>query len=203
MRESFYKKKKEIDKQLLRRQQEYDRDGRAVLNMTVEDDSNFLSVFSPNKNPIISSEVAEFIETNTMSISPKKQLTLRIHGNCIDEQEKAVYKNAIHEYYGDKYTAVERELKRDRVIVLSLFFLGVLILAFAILLEYQRRSIIWAEVVDIAAWVLLWEAVDISVFGNRSLRLKRLRYMNYMSMKIEYYPLEQDENIINQKTKEE
>ena len=186
MRESFYQKKKEIESQLSSRQQEYDKDGRAVLNMTVEDDSNFLSVFSPNKNPMISSEVAEFIETNIISISPKKQLTLRIHGNCIDEQEKAVYKNAIHEYYGDKYTAVERELKKDRVIVFSLFSLGVLILAFAILLEYQRGSIIWAEVVDIAAWVLLWEAVDISVFQTRSLRLKRMRYISLMTMNIEY-----------------
>lgn len=194
MQESLYKRKKELDRQLSARNHETDGEGRAVVNMTVDDDSNFLSCFSPSKTPIISADVADFIESNTQSIPPNQQLTLRIHGNCIDEHEKVIYKNAIGEYYTERYLANERELKRNRIITLILSLLGILVLALAIFLEYQNDSIIWSEVVDIVAWVLLWEAVDISVFENRSLKLKRMRYMNYISMKVEYYSITADAN---------
>ena len=63
---------------------------------------------------------------------------------------------------------------------------GVAVLAFQLFFEYITRNLIWAEVIDIVAWVLLWEAVDIIAFGNRSLRVKCKRYLSYMSMKIEY-----------------
>ena len=137
---------------------------------------------------MISTEVAEFIENHTQTIPPNQQLTLRIYGNCIDEQEKIMYRSATKEYYSAKYYVNDRDLKRNNLIVLVLTWVGILVLALAIFLEYRQDSVIWSEVIDIAAWVLLWEAVDISVFENRSLRLKRMRYMNYMSMKLEYYP---------------
>lgn len=191
MRRSFYKQKKEIEAQLSNRQFERDSDGRAIINMRVEDDSDFLSVYSPNRNPIISTEVADFIENITQTIPPNQQLTLRIYGNCIDEQEQETYRSALKAYYEEKFIVNERETKRNNIIVLALAWVGILVLALAIFLEYQRDSIIWSEVIDIAAWVLLWEAVDISVFRNRALRLKRKRYLNYISMKIEYYPLKE------------
>ena len=59
---------------------------------------------------------------------------------------------------------------------------GVITLALA----FRINSNIWSEVVDIAAWVFLWEAVDIGTFKNRELRLKRKRYLAYMSMKVEF-----------------
>ena len=69
---------------------------------------------------------------------------------------------------------------------LLLLIAGVLVLALQLILEYSFNSVIWAEVIDIAAWVFLWEAADIRFFGNRSLLLKNKRYRSYLSMKIEY-----------------
>ena len=193
MPESWSKRIKRIDKQLKKRQYERDTEGRTIVNMTVKDDSNFLSVFAPSTTPIISTEVTDFIETNTISILSNMQLKLRIHRNCIDAQEKEIYRNAIKEYYTEKYLANERELTRNHWIVLLLTLAGISILVLAILLEYRMDSVIWSEVTDIAAWVFLWEAVDISVFKDRSLRLRRMRFLNYISMPIEYYPLHETE----------
>lgn len=64
--------------------------------------------------------------------------------------------------------------------------LGVFVLAFAVFLDYKIGSVIWAEVIDIAAWVFLWEAVDIKFFKTRELKLKRQRYAAFMDMKIYY-----------------
>ena len=42
------------------------------------------------------------------------------------------------------------------------------------------------EVVDIVAWVFLWEAVDIKCFRMREMSLKRKRYAAFIDMKIDF-----------------
>lgn len=185
MKKSFGKVKGVVDEQVSKRIAERDADGRVVVNMTVKDDTDFLSSFSPRSNPVISTEVAEFIENSTYLLHSTDAMTLRIHSNCVDEQEKIDYPCAIKEYYADKYLVNEKELRRNRIIILLLTIAGILTLAMA----FQIDNAIWSEVVDIAAWVFLWEAVDIGAFRNRELRVKRMRYMAYMSMKVEYSPL--------------
>ncbi len=49
-------------------QRQRDEQGRIIINMTVKDDSEFLSRFSERSTPVISSEVAEFLENSTQGI---------------------------------------------------------------------------------------------------------------------------------------
>lgn len=178
--------KREVKKQSSERKYKRDADGRVIIDMTVKDDTAFLSAFSTGDTPVISSEVAEFLENSTHSILPKEQLTLRIHSDCIDDNEKEEYRQAIKEYYTERYITNDRELKRNAVVVLLLALAGVITLALAFFIEHQTANLFWTEVVDIIAWVFLWEAVDISAFKNRGLRLKRFRHLAFMSMRIEY-----------------
>ena len=168
--------------QLHSKRYQRDKDGNIIVNMTVKNDDDFLSVYSTNEIPVIATDVAEFIENNTSSLHASDPLTLRIYSNCIDESEQKDYREAIKEYYTDKYIVNEKELKRNRIIIFLLMIAGVITLALA----FRINSNIWSEVVDIAAWVFLWEAVDIGTFKNRELRLKRKRYLAYMSMKVEF-----------------
>ncbi|MBQ9162207.1 MAG: hypothetical protein IJX74_02920 [Clostridia bacterium] len=168
-----------------KRRTEYDADGRAVINMTVRDDSDFLSVYSERETPFISSDVAEFIESSSHSLRPGQSLTLRIHSDCIDDGERQDYREGIQEYYSEKYIAAKRELRFNlfAVIMLALAGIATLILAFGV------DNNIWSEVIDIAAWVFLWESVDIGVFKLREINANRRRYLSYISMKVEYLPL--------------
>lgn len=164
---------------------ERDENGRVILNMTVKNDDGFLSVYSSTDTPVISAEVADFIENKTKSILPTEPLALHIHSDCIDEDEKELYKKAVKEYYVEHAVENERELRRNHVIVALLALTGVLILALSFLIGHA----IWAEVIDIVAWVLLWEAVDVAVFRNRDRRVARLRYIAEVDMDIRFFPL--------------
>ena len=165
---------------------------RTVINMVVKDDTEFLSVFSASDTPVISSGVAEFIENSTNYIPGAKPLVLRIKSNCIDEQEKTTYKKAIKQYYSEKLAALERAIKLDNLISGILAFLGVLVLVFAVFIEYNFSSVVWAEVIDIVAWVLVWEAVDVGFLKNRSMKIQRNRYREYINMEIEYVSEQND-----------
>lgn len=164
------------------RQRKRDENGNIVIDMTVKNDDDFLSVYSGSEAPIISSDVADFIENSTRSLPPQQAYTLRIHSNCIDDKEKIEYDSAIKEYYAEKYFANKKELRINRIIVLLLLMAGVLVLSLA----FQVENHIWSEVIDIAAWVLLWEAVDIWAFKNRELNIKAKRCLAFMDMKVEY-----------------
>lgn len=177
--------KKSVDKELSTRKHERDENGNVVINMTVNDDSGFLSPFSENNMSVISTDVADFIENNTHSLPPNEKLCLKIHSNCIDDNEKEVYKKAIKEYYAEKYLANEKELKRNYFVALILLLAGIFVMTVSIFLN-EHNIEIWSYVVDIASWVLLWEAVDIFLLESKSLTLLRKRYLSYLSMNITY-----------------
>ena len=186
MKSTFHKTKKEVNERLSNRHHKRDSNGCVIIDMTVKNDDDFLSVYSTSETPVISTDVAEFIENSTHSISPHERFALHIHSNCIDESEKTEYAAAIKEYYAEKYIANKKELNLNRIIISILTLVGIIVLALA----FQIENAVWSEVIDIAAWVLLWEAVDIGVFKNREINLRRQRYLAYMSMKIVYHPME-------------
>lgn len=183
MKTTFSKTDRGRNKSPFERQRRRDEEGRVIIDMTVKNDDDFLSVYSTNETPVISTDVAEFIENSTHSISPRERFALHIHSNCIDEGEKIEYAAAIKEYYAEKYIANKKELNLNRIIISILTLAGIIVLALA----FQIENAVWSEVIDIAAWVLLWEAVDTAFFKSREIDLRRRRYLAYISMKVVYH----------------
>lgn len=154
---------------------------RTTIKMQVLNDDDFLSPFSMSEVPVINSEVADFIENSTINLPPKEKLKLIIHSNCIDDNEKLLYDKAIKEYYQERYTSLRKELVRNYFAVAIMFIVGVIILTISI---FKVNTLVKSEIIDIVAWVLIWEACDISFFTNRSLRIKEKRYKTYIDMEI-------------------
>ena len=90
--------------------------------------------------------------------------------------------SCLKEYYSEKYIASKKELRFNLVATLMLAFSGIVALILAFLVDHS----IWSEVIDIAAWVFLWEAVDIWFFKNREGRITRKRCLSYIDMRVEY-----------------
>ncbi len=180
---SYSETKKEADRNIKARRKEKER---YIINMNVKDDSAFLSVYSENETPVISSDVADFIESSATPVRPGDDLVLKIKSNSIDDEEKQIYDRAIREYYFERYAKNRRELLRNYIISALFFAFGVLILLFSAFLAYKDASSIWLEVVDIAAWVFLWEAVYIAFLESRKLKLDNVKYISYMAMDIVY-----------------
>ncbi len=181
--------KKSIDEKILSSEVVRDEYGNVVIDMTVTDDSNFLSPFSMKTQPVISTDVADFLETSTCSYVPDESFSLKIHSDCIDENEQKVYPKAIAEYYTQRYVACEKELDRNAIISMILALFGIFALAVMITLENLLIGSVWTEVIDIIAWVFLWEAIYIAFLTNRGLKLKRKRYLSLINMKVEFLSL--------------
>lgn len=194
---SYFKQRKlrkEIDQLKTTKLFQRDEKGRVLITMLVKDDSHFLSEFSKTETPIISDAVADFLEDSTHSLLPNEKYVLTIESSCIDENEKVLYERAIKEYYTERYVVSERELKRNRIIAGALSLSGMAVLGVSILLDTVFNHMLWSEMINIVAWVLLWEAVDIIVFQSRSLKMKRLKYLAFISMELQYQQLDEKTN---------
>ena len=165
-----------------------DADGRVIVEMMVSDDTSFLSPFAKKDAPVISSDVATFLENSLQTVAPKEQLCLHVYSDCIDDDEKVVYNGAIHRYYSDSLSSVTREYKRNWIIALVLFLLGMATIAVSIIVGRFGREI-WMEAIDIVAWVFCWEAVDMAFFKTRSLSINKKRYSAMSKMTIQFFPL--------------
>lgn len=160
-----------------------------VIEMVVKNDDNFLSTFSNSITPVISEEVATFLENRVENIHSKNKINLKICSDCIDNEEQKLYDVAVKQYYQEKYISSKSEIKKYNLISLILVFFGLLVLSASIFIEYYFNRLLWAEAIDIVAWVLLWEATDIFIFKIASLRRKTNKYLMLYCMNIEYYNL--------------
>lgn len=160
------------------------RQSEIILN--VINDDNFLSPYSPTLKPIISNDVAEFIENWANEFHPKSELSLRIISNCIDENEKKLYNDAIRNYFKLKLKELHRTLRMKKLIGITFSIIGILVLAFMYICDRMDIKAIWIECINIFAWVFIWEAVDILFIERKALLLKERRLSTFITMPIYY-----------------
>ena len=156
------------------------------INMTVLHDDGFLSPYSPTDTPIISSDVADFLENGANTYLPKQKIKLNIHGDCIDDDEKTVYDKAIRNYFDLKLQGMAISLRRNLIVSVIFTVIGIVGLAAMLLLDHFFNSAIWVEVVDIFAWVFVWEAVDQFFIERRKLNIEKRKYQAFTEEEIQY-----------------
>lgn len=167
---------------------ERDEEGRAVIGMTVLKDEDFLSAFSAGRQPVVSTEVAEFLDESAKAFLPREPVRINIYSDCIDKEEEKTYSEALKEYYVRHYKENRRELKRNAVVSLLMAVVGLLALTGSLLLSYLLKNAVVSEATDIFAWVFLWEAVDLFFLERMVLRAERDRCLRFIEANICYYP---------------
>ncbi len=185
--------KKEADERLRASVPQRDGEGRAVVELTVRRDEDFLSDYSVEK-PEISSAVADFLQEQTSALRPKDPILLRIYSDCIDEEEKGTYEGALREHALRRYHGASSGMKRNAAIAAVMFAIGVLGLVATVLCNLFADNPVFSEVLDIFAWVFVWEAVDLFFLQRASLRAERTRALRLYDAKVEYHPLAAEEN---------
>lgn len=156
------------------------------INMTVLNDDGFLSPYSPVSSPVVSSEVAEFLENGANKFLPKQQIRLDVCSSCIDDGEKPVYDSAIRNYFRLKLDGTELTLRRNLIISIVFTVIGILGLVAMLLVDHFFGRAIWTEIVDIFAWVFVWEAVDQYFIERRRFKLDKRKYQAFVEMNINF-----------------
>ncbi len=165
-----------------------DDEGLEVISMKVLNDDNFLSPYSTEYDEIISDEVATYLEHVITPIDLKHELHLVISSNCITEEEKEIYKKAIKNYYKDKVIDSARKIHINSIQSFWMLLTGIVIMIAYFILQFFFDTP-FLEVMDIATWVFVWEAVDLFFIERKILKIQQLRDTKLFNAKVSYRDL--------------
>ena len=174
--------------------QHYDSEGFGVVKMAVYNDSEFLSPYSVAKGGVINSEVAKFLDNSVSPIQPKTPLKIKIYSDCITPAEQFKYTNGIANYYKNKMSDTQVHLNKNLINSLILLILGIAFLGVRLILRSFSAPEMLVQVINIAGWVFIWEAVQEFVLRRQGIRAQKARENTFINAKIEFYPLKDMEN---------
>lgn len=167
----------------------HDEAGRAVIEMTIHDNGEFLSPYSHGAVEVINDDTAEFIRNSALGLPAKEKFSLQIYSDCVEKTEQVVYTNAIHEYFSRHFADCARDMRLNAIQSVVLFAIGIVALLVMILAEQLDWGALWIECIDIFAWVFLWETVDLFFLERSALRRRAKRYLSFEKMEVIFHPL--------------
>ncbi len=148
----------------------YDGEGREVIDMHVSCDDDFLSPYTVGDKPYISGELAEFLDEAVKPLDLSRGLHIEISGKTIDGDERPVYREAFKNYYCRRIADVSAKLRRNLIAAVVMLIIAAAVLSVYVTMEVLGYNYVILELVDIVAWVFMWEAADKFFFERGVLR---------------------------------
>ena len=148
---------------------------RHTVRVSVQNGDDFLSPLSPDGAPVISEETASFLSNSVRHLRPDPALRFEIEEKGIDRTEREVYEKAIRNYYHGEFAEVMRELRRNAIVSAVMTAAAALIFALAVIFDRMGADTVLLNMIDVVAWVFMWEAADIFLLQRPTLKLRRWR----------------------------
>lgn len=171
-----------------KKQQNYqkDEDGRALIDISIEDKSEVLSPYHVDKMQVINGDFAGMLDNVVKAIPPKQAIHLKLHCAHLTNKEKETFALATKRYYENRLINTQLLFKRYMVTVVLSVVLSVFFFLALWLTKFLNLHWLVFEIVDICAWVFLWEAIDVLAYQCISVRLDKKRINNMCKCKISY-----------------
>lgn len=152
----------------LTREFKHDKDGNALVEIGIKDKSEVLAPFALDGKETINVEFANVLDNVSKSIPPKENMHLKLQCEKLTEKEKEDFSMAIKNHYLNSLIDNQRKLRHNILLFWSMIAISVLFLAILFIANHFGAPWIVTEVLDIIAWLFVWEAIDLLAF-QRSL----------------------------------
>lgn len=175
----FFKKKQfKTDKEIL----SSDNDN-CEIKVKIAEKEQLFSAYSYSDDKL-NPEFCNYIYEKAKRTYPhKKDLTIKIYANE-DIDAKAV-ELTLKNHYEEEYNDTKREFRRIITISLLMTLFGVIALTVMVLLNRFLDNFYVTTIVEIAAWVFIWEAVDYFFLQRPLIKAKLLLIQKISEAKIE------------------
>lgn len=170
-----------------------DDEGREIVDITISDSENLLSIYNPDGKKIISTEMANVIDNSTKSTSINKDIHLRFSCNSNSPEKEDIYKQAIKNYYLNEFADKERRLHNNFLITIFVFVMAVLFLTLFFILEKVNCPWYLNYFIEIVAWVFAWETVDLIFFQRQLIRYEQRKDLQIIYAHITFLEIEKQD----------
>ena len=173
---------------------EYDKNGRAIVEINVYDAEVLMSNFDSEGKEVLSKESAEFIDNAVKGIPRKKDIHLYVACQDYNKKKEQEYRNAIVNYYVNEFADKDIKLRSNWIWSTMLLLISFLGFALLHLLHLDEVLYMLSYLLDIGFWVLAWESVDIMVLQQRELRDEQKKDLKIIFSTITFNKLEWEDD---------
>lgn len=174
------------DKKLIVKDRPVDSEGRAIVDIKIKDKSEVLSPFVIDGQEVINAEFANLIDNTVKSIPPNQSINLNIDCDKLTDSDKTSFALAIKNYYKNSTLDSQRKMDNNTKILLLMLVLSIISLTALFLVNFFSVNWLIVELVNIVAWVFIWESIDLFVFQRSMQRYEKLRYLALYNCHITY-----------------
>ncbi len=124
---------------------------------------------SYSKNSLLNKDIYDSIKETFSYIDKKKEIQFEFHfEKNIEEKEKQKIKRAFKAHYAQEVLKGKKQSFRIKIISLILLLVGALFLITDGILLALGNHFIFQNIIEIVAWVFIWEAANAFFFENAS-----------------------------------
>lgn len=178
------KQRKEIDKEILGGKNIYkNSDGdSSVIDVKIDSKEQLFSAYSYSGDKL-NPEFSEYIFDKAKRVPVKEDVKIKIH--TADAIDSAEVDQAVKSHYRSAYIEGKKEVSRVILISIIMTLLGIIALTALILINHFTDNLYITSIVEIAAWVFIWEAVDYFFLQRPVVKAKCILIQRIYTSKIE------------------
>jgi len=167
-----------------------DEEGFANIHIYVDSIDLYNPLSNPN-NPDLSEEIFEYIEKESYFIPVDYPLRVIIHSSM--DLDNAKIEEKLKEYYWKQLADKDDDLKKNSVVSIILFAIGLVLLsAFFILQSIPEVTDLFNEVFSIIGSFAIWESADCFLLNRSRLRIEYLNTAQLALLKLQINDQEKD-----------
>ncbi len=162
----------------------YIENGDAYISMKVYTIDDIISKYSTKNDEVLNYEFMRYLETNASYIPDEYSLVLEICNHHFSEEEKEIIQKVIRNHYSISLINKKEELKTYQRKGFYLLMTGLVSLLIYAILAYTNHLIILSEIFSLIFCFAMWEATDITIFDNDSIKEEIVELQNLSEIRI-------------------
>ena len=146
--------------------------GDAIISLKACKREEIFSSYNYNSDDVINKDLTDYVWHKSKLVPLGQNIKLQMF--CNEDISKEEVSSALKNYYRAEYLDAKSELKNKTRFSLVCLFLGVITLLVLSLFNTILNNFYLTTVIDILAWVFVWEAFDVFFF-QRSITIRKLK----------------------------
>lgn len=151
------KQRRETDRLILGESDEKSPEDTSEIDVKIYDREQLFSAYSYSGDKL-NGEFSEYIFDKAKDAPIKDKIKIKIHTKA--DLDKNEVRQSIQSHCKSEYKETKKQIKRIILISSIMTILGMIALTALILINHFTDNIYVTSIVEIAAWVFIWEAVD-------------------------------------------
>ncbi len=173
--------------------QEFDRteDDRLIIEVGAENYDSIISPYSIKNYLILNGDFSDYIISNSSQIPLKEDIQFDIYlkEEPTPTQKKSIA-NAIKVNFAERIVTQQQESKKTTWFGIFMLIFGLLTLAFCYFSHIYETNTFLADVFDIFAWVLLWDAFENFILDGTKNNNQQINNYRLMKARVVFRPYE-------------